>query len=242
MNLIPILFGFYPLISGLARHSIALSALASALLIIGVGVLVVRIGSAWRKDKHDRAFISVLPPFAVILLTFVLLMKIWEIGKAFTFVIPLLLPLFYMLALRLRGDRVARLALTVTLLFVASSTAFAIGRAWLARDATGIGHESPFPSVIRRDDKVHFRYGLPAALRGCDGTAVTETHPNRALYLLIGARQYSAAWFDKPFSYYGYGHTTYTPPPARTAQCSVQFSGIDLEAGFNQPRVIPGGS
>jgi hypothetical protein len=239
-NLVPILFGFYPVIAALASYSIALSVFASGLLILSLGILVVRIAGGWRSDEHNRAFMSVLPPFALMVFTFVLLGKIWEIGKAFTFVIPLLLPVFYVLALRLRRGGASSLALAVTLLFVISSAGFATARMWLARSTAGIGHRSPFPSVIRTDDKVYFRYALPTALRRCSGTAVAETHPNRALYLLIGARQYSAAWFDKPFTYYGYGLTTYQPPPGRIAACSIRFTGQTLQTGRSKSRVSLG--
>lgn len=243
LNVLPILLGFYPIVNWVAARSVIASAAVSFALLFCLGW---SIACAIKRDRSDGqviAFASFLPGFILLILSFVAMAKLWEAGKALSFVVPLLVPMFFVLLLRYtRNDRRAnQFALAATVLMIFGSGYFALARAWLALDPSGIGHASPFPSVLRADDKEFFRYGSPPQLKSCRSVAVTERHPNRALFLLIDARQTAPAWFGQPFSYYGIGATTYSLTPRR-ADCTIQFDTPSFGGGLSRPRVVLGGN
>lgn len=242
LNVIPILLGYYPLINAVATRSIALSAAVSVVLLGAATWLAVRLGRDGHHDAQVRALTCFIPMFGVLPLGFLLLAKIWEVGKALSFVMPLLLPLFFVILLRCPPSdrRFRQMAIGLVFLFIASSSYFAVARMWLARKPPGIGHSSPFPSVLRVEHKELYRYSIPESVRACRAVVVTEANPNRALYLLIAARQFGPAVFDKPFSYYGYGAIIYPAPAAPAGACAIQFGGAESHDGLSRPRISPG--
>lgn len=242
LNFIPILLGYYPLINAAATASIVLSASVSLVFLGAVACLAVRLWRDGRRDAQVRTLWCFVAAFCVLLLGFVARAKIWEAGKALSFVMPLLLPLFFVILLRISpsDQRLRQIAVGLSFLFIASSGYFAVARICLAQKPAGVGHSSPFPSVIRVEDKEGYRYLIPARLKACSSVVVTEAHRNRAVYLLLAARQAGPTMFDKPFSYYGFESTTYAAPPPPADACRVQFGGPESPNGLSTPQIVPG--
>jgi hypothetical protein len=116
---------------------------------------------------------------------------------------------------------VPRLLLAV---WIVSTAGMAAARIVYAAAADGIGHPSPFPSILRADDKKSYRYDFPPEdIARCEGVLITEQHPNRALYLLILARQYVPARFEGEFTQYGVGEQIYPRSEKTAPNCSIKF-------------------
>ena len=197
LNVPPILLGYYPIINVVSAHSIGLSAVVSVAI---SGAIVARLVSAGghADDPSHRYLKSFVLAFAVMVSSFTFLAKPWQAGKAMTFIMPLVSPVLFAALVKPRADHrfADRLGLWLVLLFIGSSVSFAWARVAFAADPAAVGHASPFPSILRVEDKQRFRYAVPDRLKTCRSVVVHESHPNRALYLLLSARQYATSWIE----------------------------------------------
>lgn len=238
LNVVPILLGYYAIIAALASQSILISAGVSAALTLAFVVCVVRSRESIDAGAPVRMIATFLLCFMALLLFFLFRGKIWEMGKALTFVMPLLAPILFARLLEVGRPQthLRRLGRALTLLFVASSGYFALSRTLLAARPAGIGHPSPFPSILHVGDKTLFRYEVPDSMEKCRSVEIDEMHPNRSLYLLLSARQHTNAWFVHPFAYYGAGKM-YLPPVGRVADCHLGFAPSNGAAALMRPRL-----
>ena len=119
----------------------------------------------------------------------------WEATKLMTYVMPLILVLW----LAFLSDGVnRRMTLSpsniLLALYLISAFGFAGERILYAFDKSGLGHPSPFPSVIRYEHKTHFNYELPNEIEKCSGIVIDEEHYKRRHYLVNATRPYGKIW------------------------------------------------
>ena len=212
-NPIPIAIGFYFSVYYLTRQFIVLGTLFSFLIIITLTYIVAnQLRTAIVEKNKLYFFVFVLSAISTtIIIIFAFLGKFWEAEKLLTYTAPFLELFIISIVVKqfTKHGLMKYISMAFFSIWIFSSVGFAASRVYYASTSSGIGHPSPFPSILRSQDKVAFRYDIPLFIKYCNGITITEKHPNRALYLLLATRQYTTSRFDYEFTKFNLGGQKY---------------------------------
>jgi hypothetical protein len=217
LNVIPVTLSLYYPIFLLTSYNVLIGTSVSALIII---LLLMHISTLINCRSDTKKFLYTLVSLSFIsLLILFLFGKYWEATKAVSYIIPVIVIIYFSMIANIIEIKAKKLRFILFSLFLLSNLSFGFARIYHSFEDSGIGHQSPFPSVIRKEHKLYYRYFTPNNLETCDLVYVYENNVNRRHYLLnIGSANKPAIIIDD-LSYYLKNR--------EHKDCLLQFSDLD---------------